>query len=533
MTQRTVGIIAMMAVVPFAPDHQHAGAGHYGTVNFTNSCSAGVQGTFARGMALLHSFEFGQAIDAFGEVAEKDRACGIAVWGIALSQWGNPFSPAPRPAAQLTAGRSTVQRAKAAGGKTPRERAYINAVGALYDRFETLDQRARMAAYRQAMGRLVQAYPEDAEGKAFYALALAAAADPADKTYADQLKAGSLLEGLSAAHPDHPGLAHYIIHAYDVPALAPKAVEAARRYARIAPDAPHALHMPSHTFTRLGYWQDSIDTNILSAASARRGGNVNEELHASDYEVYAYLQTGQDAKARAIVEDAPRIAAQANRTAGAAPPTAADYALAAIPARYALERGDWAAAARLQPRASAATYAEAITWFARGLGAARARDLTALAKGVPAELQRRVDELKQAGDTYWAEQVAIQELAVTAWLAVADGRTADGVQSMRAAADREDATEKAAITPGPIAPARELLAEMLLELKRPQDALVEFKKTMTKEPNRLRALAGAARAAEQAGDANAAREYLRRLARICEKGDLPGRPELQKARSVR
>jgi hypothetical protein len=483
-------------------------------------------------MALLHSFEFGAAIDTFAGVAATDPSCGIAFWGIGLAQWGNPFSPAPRAVAQLAAGRATVARATSAGAKTSRERAYVDALSALYDRFETRDQRTRMVAYRDAMAALARDYPGDAEASAFYALALAAAADPADKRYADQLQAGAILERLWAAQPDHPGLAHYIIHAYDAPPLAAKAAAAARRYAAIAPDAPHALHMPSHTFTRLGDWQASIDANMLSAASAKRAGNVNEELHASDYEVYAYLQTAQDARARTIVEDAPRIAAQPNRTVGAAPQAAADYAAAAIPARYALERGDWAAAASLQPRASGTPYAEAISWFAHGIGAARADDAHG-ARAAVDELQRRAEALAKAGDKYWAEQVTIQELGVAAWLAIAEGRNADALTTMREAADREDATEKSAITPGPIAPARELLGEMLLQLKRPQEALSEFQKTMAKEPNRFRGLAGAVEAAERAGAAALARDYRHRLAQICEKGDTPGRPALQKVRAAR
>jgi hypothetical protein len=527
----TLAVSAAIGAAAAAQDHQHA-AGRFGTVRFSNSCSAAVQPAFARGMALLHSFEFGQAIDAFTEVTTADPSCGIAIWGITLSQWGNPFSPANRPARQLETGRATATRAAGAGVRTERERAYIAAVAALYDRYETVDQRTRQAAYRDAMGRLAASYPDDPEAKAFYALALAAAADPGDKSYADQLKAGALVDALWVAQPDHPGFAHYIIHAYDVPALAPKAVDAARRYAKIAPDAPHALHMPSHTFTRLGYWQDSIETNILSANAAAKAGSVYEQLHATDYEVYAYLQTGQDAKARALVEAAPRIAAGANATAGAAPPVAGGYALAAIPARYALERGAWADAAQLTPVAGTAPYVQAMSWFARGLGAARGRDTAATAAAVPDELQRLVDALQKAGEQYWAEQVAIQRLGVVAWLAHAGGRSADALASMREAADREDRTEKSAISPGPLAPARELLAEMLLELKQPKEALAEFRKTIAKEPNRFRGIAGAAAAAERAGDAAAARAYRRQLAQICAKGDTPGRAELEAARGV-
>jgi hypothetical protein len=532
-----VGLVVAAAggaigVAPRAQEHQHGDAGRFGTVTFANSCAAAVQPAFARGMALVHSFEFGPAIDAFGEVAKGDPSCGIAMWGIALAQWSNPFLPAAREPRQLEAGLASARRAALAGAKTERERAYIAALLRLYDNYETVDQRTRIVAYRDAMARLVDAYPDDPEAKAFYALALAAAADPADKTYADQLKAGAMMETLWAAQPDHPGFAHYIIHSYDVPALAPKAVDAARRYAKIAPDAPHALHMPSHTFTRLGDWQDSIDANILSAEAARKKGQIYEQLHATDYEVYAYLQSGQDAKARALVEDAPRIAALPNVAAGAAPPVAGGYALAAIPARYALERGAWAEAARLQPVADPAAYVEAIRWFARGLGGARAGQLNGV-KDVLGELQLRVDRLDKAGEKYWAEQVRIQKLGVGAWLALAEGRAAEALASMRDAADREDRTEKAAITPGPLAPARELLAEMLLELKQPKEALAEFRKTIAKEPNRFRGIAGAARAAVQAGDAAAARAYQQQLVAICAKGDTPGRPELEAARKAR
>ena len=520
---------AVLAAAHAQESHRH---GSFGTVTFANSCAAPVQPAFARGMALLHSFEFGPAVDAFQDVSAGDPSCGIAVWGIALAQWANPFSPANRPAAQLQAGRESARRAAGAGAKTDRERAYIAAVGVLYDRFESLDQRTRIVAYRDAMGRLVAAYPDDSEARAFYALALAAAADPGDKTYKDQLTAGAMVEALWAAQPDHPGFAHYIIHSYDVPALAPKAIDAARRYAAIAPDAPHALHMPSHTFTRLGYWQDSIETNILSAAAAKKNGQIYEELHASDYEAYAYLQTGQDAKARALVDEAPRIAARANATAGAAPPAAGSYALAAIPARYALERGAWAEAARLEVRPGPVPYAEALTWFARALGAARSGAIEDAHTNI-AKIQAAAEQLAAAKEPYWYDQVQIQKQLAQAWTAFAEGRRQQAVSWMREAAAKEDRTEKAAITPGPLAPAHELLGEMLLEMKRPKEALAEFRKTIAKEPNRFRGLAGAAAAAERAGDAAAARAYRRQLAGICAKGDTPGRPELQQARGAR
>jgi len=526
--QRTLWLVLAVAVL-----QHHDQPGKFGTVHFANSCDASVQPAFERGIALLHSFEFGPAIDAFRSAHDADSSCAIALWGTGLAQWGNPFGTGLRPAAQLQAGRATVQRASAAGAKTPRERDYISALAGLYDRFETVDQRARMTAYRDAMDRVASRYPDDPEAATFYALALAAAADPADKTYADQLKAGAILEKLWVAQPEHPGLAHYIIHSYDVPALAPRAVDAARRYARIAPDAPHALHMPSHTFTRLGYWQDSIDTNILSASAAHTGGNTYEELHATDYEVYAYLQTGQDAAAKRLVDAVPGIVATAGgrAAASAAPPAAGAYAVAAVPARYALERGAWAEAERLDVHRGGFGYVEAITWFARALGGARSGDV-AVAQDAVDQLQKLVDRLTAEKEAYWADQVSIQKLGATAWIALAADRTDAALAAMREAADREDRTEKSAITPGPLAPARELLGEMLLELKRPKDALAEFHKTMAKEPNRFRAIAGAARAAAQSGDPAASRKYYAQLLTICEKADTPGRPELQAARAA-
>jgi hypothetical protein len=390
-----------------------------------------------------------------------------------------------------------------------------------------------MVAYRNAMERVATKYPDDSEAAAFYALALAAAADPADKTYADQLKAGAILEKLWQAQPDHPGLAHYIIHSYDVPALAPKALEAARRYGMIAPDAPHALHMPSHTFTRLGYWQDSIATNILSAEAAHKSGGTYEELHATDYEVYAYLQTGQDAAAKRLVDAVPVIVASAGRNAAgsAAPPAAGAFAVAAIPARYVLERGAWAEAVRLDVHRGPFAYTEAITWFARALGAARSGDI-AVAKDAVDELQKNIDRLTTEKESYWVEQVSIQKLGASAWIALAEDDTTAALAAMREAADREDRTEKSAITPGPLAPARELLGEMLLQIKRPKDALVEFKKTMAKEPNRFRSVAGAARAAGESGDRTAARQYYTQLLQICQKADTPGRTELQAAHAA-
>jgi tetratricopeptide (TPR) repeat protein len=514
-----------------AQEHEHAAA-QFGTVTFANSCSADVQPGFARAMALLHSFEFGEAIDSFKGVADKDPSCGMAWWGTALAQWGNPFAAGIKPAAQLQPGADAIARARTVGAKSGRERDYIEAAATLYDRMGTVDQRTRMIAYRDAMARVSAKYPDDTEAAAFYALGLAFCADPADKTYADQLKAGAMLERLWKAQPQHPGLAHYIIHSYDTPALAPKAIDAARRYAKIAPAAPHALHMPSHTFTRLGYWQDSIDTNILSAEASRKAGSLSEELHAMDYQVYAYLQTGQDAAAKRLVD---QLAAAGDPTApavraGAAPGAAGFFAKAAVPARYALERGAWAEAAKLEVHpARTMPQSDAMTWFARALGAARSGD-TATAQTAIDELQKLIDRLTDSKESYWIEQVSIQKLGATAWLALAEGKTDEALTAMRSAADREDRTDKNAISPGPLAPAHELLGEMLLQMKQPKAALAEFQKTMAKEPNRFRGIAGAAAAATESGDKAAARKYYQQLLTICARADTPGRPELETAR---
>jgi hypothetical protein len=404
----------------------------------------------------------------------------------------------------------------------------------LYDRAGTIDQLTRLTAYRDAIARIAVAYPADSEAAIFHALAISAvaAASAPDTSYAEPLKAGAILDSLIATHPDHPGLAHYIIHSYDYPALADRALEAARRYAKIAPDSPHARHMPSHTFTRLGYWQESIDANLASGAVARRDGVVGEELHSMDYRTYAYLQTAQDAKARAMIDALPEVAGRFNPNGppSAAPNSAALFAIAAMPARYALERGAWAAAAALEPRATNYPYTEALTYTARALGAAHTGDTGVIIAAIEA-LQRITGTLTALHESYWAEQTEIQRREATAWLALAERRHADAITAMRAAAVMEDGTEKSAVTPGPLAPARELLGDMLLQLRQPADALREFELILKKEPNRFRAVYGAAKAASLAGDRDRARAYYRQLLKICEKADTPGRAELTEARN--
>ena len=520
-----------------AQDHDHASStssGGLGTVAFATTCSTTAQPVFNRAVALLHSFEFGRAIEGFGATLKADPSCAIAEWGIALSRWGNPFGVGIRPPAPLKLGREAVERARTIGPKSERERAYVDAVAQLYDRFETVDQRTRLLSYRGAMDALAGKYADDAEASTFYALSIAAAAaaSPLDKTFAEPLKAGAILERLIAKQPDHPGLAHYIIHSYDYPPLADRALEAARRYAKIAPDSPHARHMPSHTFTRVGYWQESIDANIASGEVARRDGVVGEELHAMDYRTYAYLQTGQDAKARTMMESLKEVAGRFNpgAAAGAAPSSAAFFAMAAIPARYALERGAWAEAAALTAARTDYPYTEALTHTARAIGAAHTGDAATI-KGSIDALQAITDALKKQNEAYWSEQTDIQRREATAWLALVEGRSDEALAAMRDAALIEDGTEKSAITPGPLAPARELLGEILLQLNKPADALKEFEATLKKEPNRFRAVAGAARSAAAAGDRTKARTYYGQLIKICERADTPPRAELAAARA--
>lgn len=526
-------VLILAAGSTMAQEHQHdTGNEKLGTVHFATSCNPAAQKPFDRAVALLHSFQFSQAIDGFNAALKADSSCGMAYWGIALSQWSNPFAAGLKAASQLKDGRQAAEQGLAIEAKTERESLYVKAVSKLYADFEKTPQRVRLLAYRDAMADVAARYPQDPEASIFYALALAASEEPTDKTYASRLKAGAILEALFAKEPDHPGLAHYIIHTYDVPPLAGRALPAAQQYSRIAPDAPHALHMPSHTFTRVGYWQDSIDGNLAAAAASRHEGQTAEELHALDYQAYAYLQTAQDEAARRLVESLPEIASRFNPKmviSGAASPSAGYFALAAIPARYALERRDWKAAAKLEVRETPVPYTEAMTYFARGLAAAHLGD-SQTARASQEALVRIQERLAQANETYWAQQVEIQRRAVTAWLTLAEGHADDALLEMKAAAELEDRTEKSAVTPGPLAPARELLGEMLLQMNQPGPALEQFEATLKREPNRFRALYGAARAAHLKGDQEASHRYFRQLLVICERADKSGRKEMAEAK---
>lgn len=518
LRSRVAALLSLCSAISGAAAQEHAhpnapAAEQLGAVHFPTSCAPGVALAFDRAVALLHSFEFGAAIRAFSQVAAADSSCAMAHWGVAMSRWSNPLAPGVRAPAQLEPGLAAARAAARPGGRaTPRERAYIGAIGKLYDAYERVDQATRVAAYERAMDDVARAYPSDTEAKIFHAVALVASASPTDKTYARQLQAAEVLEALWKSQPNHPGLAHYIIHAYDYPPLAARARMAAQRYAQIAPSAAHALHMPSHTFTRVGLWEESIATNRKSYEVALREGSIAEALHALDYATYAYLQLRRDSAARAVVDGLPALAARFDVRAvtGAAPGSAGVFALAAIPARYALERREWEEAARLEPVRSDFPWTEAMVYFARALGGAHsgALDLARAATDSLAEIHRR---LSAAGEGYWAEQVAIEHLGAQAWLAHAERRDSAALHLMREGAQREGATEKSAVTPGPLVPARELLGDLLLALGRPREALAEYQAALASEPNRYLTLDGARRAAGAAGDRALEEGYAARL----------------------
>jgi tetratricopeptide (TPR) repeat protein len=489
------------------------------SVRFETSCAAAVKDDFNKGVALLHSFWFPEAIKAFEGILARDASCAMAQWGVALSQWGNPFAGL-KPARTVELAKASIDKAMTTGSPTPRERAYIAAVAQLVTSTDPGSHGARIAAYETAMEKVSRENPADTEARIFYALAVNQTAQPTDKTYAKNLKAAGILEPLFRKLPTHPGLAHYIIHAYDAPPLAEKALVAARKYASLAPAIPHALHMPSHTFTRVGSWKESIETNRRSAEAARKSAEAGAELHALDYQTYAYLQIAQDTAARAVVDHATSVA----NAPGANP-----FAVAAIPARHALERGDWAAAAALAVRpANTTPYTEAMTHFARAIGAARSGNPAAATADITRLAELR-DKLQSMQDAYWTEQVEIQRRVALAWQAFAQGRRDEGIAQLRAAADAEDATDKSATSPGPLAPARELFGYMLLEAGKAKEALAAFEATMKKEPNRFRGIHGGALARGDARRPREGDEYYKRLIEVAKDADTE-RPELQHAK---
>ena len=490
-----------------------------GTVAFANSCAPEAQESFERGVALLHSFSFAAGEKAFREALDRDPACAIATWGIATILIGNAFSlgPSPENAERAVA---AIERGRAIGVKTQRERDYIEAIAAFYDRFAERPQAARMRSLSDAFEALAVRYKDDDESQIFSALYLTASQPLSDKTYARALKAAAILDAQFVKHPDHPGVAHYLIHAYDFPPIAQKGLPAAFCYADIAPGASHALHMPSHIFTRVGLWKESVDTNVRSAAAAEAENSQGEALHAMDYMVYADLQLARDTDALAVVKDALGFST---------PAVVSFYARAAIPARYAIERDQWREAATLaDPTASKFPYTEAMTLFARAVGAARSGNPLAAEKDV-ARLATIADALKAANNDYWATEVEAQRRGAAGWIAFAGDKRDEALGLMRSAADLEDASEKSAISPGRIVPARELLGDMLFESGRFDEALAAYEATLVNDPKRFRSFHGAAQAAAAAGNRDKARYYFGRIVEMADAGS--DRPALAKARA--
>ena len=493
-----------------------------GKVHFATSCSPAVEKQFDRAMALLHSFWAKDAIDGFIGVARADSTCAIAYWGIAMAMQQNPLTGQEPNAGASKDALAGLDRAKAIGARTQRERDYLAAIDLIYRDADKIAFRDRRLAYEKAMEALSQRYPEDTEAAIFYALSLDMTAQLTDRTYANQLKAAAILEKVLKQQPDHPGVAHYLIHSYDYPPIAERGLPAAKLYAQIAPNHPHALHMPSHIFTRRGMWQESIDTNLRSAAAAKAEGNGQEQAHAMDYLVHAYLQLGEDAEARRVVAESASIKVNPAIFIG-------HYALAAMPARYAVERRAWSEAIALEPRTTPFLFPDAITHFARGLGYARSGDV-ASARTEESQLAQLREGLAQQKNTYWSNQVEVQRLAVHAWTAFAQGAQEDALKAMRASADLEDSMEKHIVTPSPVVPARELLGEMLIETKQSAEALRAFEASAQREPNRYRGVYGAAQAAALSGDRDKAKIYYARFVALTEKADR-ARPELQLAKA--
>jgi tetratricopeptide (TPR) repeat protein len=519
------------------PAHEHGHAPKLGQLSFESTCSPQAHALLERGLGWLHSFEYAPAEASFSEAAAADPKCGIAQWGVAMSYY-HPLWAAPT-ADEFAKGRAALGKARAAGGKSKREQDYIAAIGSFYDAGP--DHKVRVLAYTAAMKQLHDRYPADREAAVFYALSLVAAGTlDDDPQFAREKEAAAILNSVLKAVPNHPGVAHYLIHSFDYPPLASLALPAARRYASIAPDSAHAQHMPSHIFTRLGLWEDSIKSNRAAEAAAiasakARGvpGAWDQQLHAMDYLAYAYLQTGRDSEAQRVFEELKRI----ERVDP--PSVTAAFAATAIPARVLLERRHWQEAAALAPPANL-TRLESVTkykWsaanfhFARAVGAARSGN-AALARDEVAKLAAIEAALTvPPGEYDWKTQVAIQRRIAEAWLTFAEGRKDEAVKLMRAVAELDDATEKHPVTPGAVLPAREQLGEILLETGRPKEALAEFESSLKRSPQRLAGLYGAARSAKLAGDPAKAREYYSALAAVTKEGE-SGRAEIKEARSA-
>jgi len=515
------GFLATQPAVGQRHEHHHQQEDAHGQVNFPVTCEPQGQARFDEAVAVLHSFGYDKARRGFLEVAGEDPACGMAWWGVAMTHFHQHWDqPTPD---ELAAGRDAAEKASALGARSERERAYIAAVRAFYRDPDRLDHPARALAYKAAMERLARDFPEDHEASVFYALALLATRRPDDTTYANQKQAAAILKRLLLERPEHPGIVHYTIHAFDYPELAELALPAARVYAKLAPAAPHALHMPSHIFTRLGLWEESIASNLHVARVAKEltarthpGTVAFENLHGNDYLVYAYLQLGDDEKAREAVEEV----ARARRFDD--PSFVVGYALVSVPARYALERRDWPAAAALELpevglRWENFPYARGNTYYANAIGAGRLGKVERARRAVAelTELHAALAAAPPRGSYDWAGRLEAMRLAAAGWLAYAEDRKNEAVGLLTAAAEKEEAVGKHPVTPGPILPAREMLGDLLLELGRPQQALAAYEATLADAPKRFNGLAGAGRAAELSGNREQARGYYKELLALC------------------
>ena len=522
-----VAAVLLVAGAPALAQHDHAGHGvpdRLGTVAFVNSCSPAAQPDVLRGVAMLHSFWYSAGEQAFRAALAQDPGCAIADWGIAALMMNNALAGIGATPGDAAKAQAALDHARTVGASTQRERDYIEAVGAYYKDFASRTERERQITRAAAYEALAAKYPDDDEARIFSALYIAATQPQSDQTYAAYARATAILEPMFLKYPNHPGVAHYLIHAYDAPPLAARGLEAARAYSKIAPDAPHAQHMPSHVFTRVGAWEDSAASNARAFAAALPGREFGESQHASDYMVYADLQLARDVAAKAAIDRAMAI----EMPTPLAP--ISFYARSAMPARYAVERGDWQSAAVLPVLLGGPPYTEALGRFARAVGAARSGNAGSAAAEAE-QLGALQEKLTAAGNTYWAAEVEVQRMAASAWAAFARGETAAALAAMRDAADREDRQEKHITTPGRILPARELLADMLMEAGQPAAALTEYKKSFQRDPNRFRGLYGAGRAAEAAGDSARAMAYARRLIELTRISDTT-RPEMAWAQGI-
>ncbi len=535
LLSRLTVIVAICLTTTFvsAQEEQHnhpAGdASKLGKVNFANSCAPAVQAQFTRAVAMLHSFWYDEAQRQFQAVAQADPKCAIASWGVAMTMWHPLWEPRGPNPPEMEAGQQAIQTANDIAGKnkiTPREAQFIKALTVFYQDYQKVDHTDRVLAYEKQMEMLHEANPTDTEATVFYALSLLGSATslPPDKTHERQKKAGALVEPILKTQPSHPGVAHMVIHAYDYPDLAPKALDAARVYAKIAPEAAHALHMPSHIFTRLGLWDESIASNLASAEAARKHNLVSEELHASDYLVFAYLQTGQDRAAYDVFKG------RGLSKSGPAVEFSGLFASATMPARYVLERRQWNEAAALPDPVGFPggryAWADASTYYARAVGEARTGNIDGARQDIQ-KLVKAEQTLKDLKEDYWSGQVAIEKTIASAWLSFAEGKKQEALEQMKAGVALDDAADKHPVTPGSMVPARDLLGQMLIEMNRPEEAVTEYETLLAREPNRFAALYGLGRSAELAGQHDKARDAYAKLLTFT-KGD--ERAELREAR---